>query len=338
MDALVFLEQVAKAKRQPIYVLAGDEDLLKRQCREAIVHMVLGDADPEFAISSYSGEHIDFSAVRNDLETLPFFSTARIVIVEQADDFVSDYREALERYFVAPSTVGVLVLEVKSFPETTKLAKALPNTAKLACKAPAGPKLNSWCSQLAKSTHQKTLGHDAAGLLMELVGPQMGLLAKEIEKLASAVGERPEILPADVDRYVRTSSNAFVFDILNAIGDARPKDALHILARLFEGGDDPHKVLGAISSQLRKLANIGRLLAQGHSEGSAMDGAGIPKFPAARQSAAKQVRHLGRRRLSQLPDWLVEINLGMKGRSPLANSLQIERLIVKLARPRTATV
>jgi DNA polymerase-3 subunit delta len=336
MDALAFLEKSAKAKRQPIYVLVGDEDLLKRRCREAIVKLAIGDGDPEFAIASYSGDKIDLSAVRNDLETLPFFCAARVVMIEQADQFVTDNREGLERYFAAPSSIGILVLEVKSFAETTKLAKALPDGAKLSCKAPPANKLGGWCIQWAKATHQKILGEVAAGLLLELVGPQMGLLAKEIEKLAVSVGEKPEIKPEDVDQYIRRSSNAFVFDIVNAIGDARPGDALKILMQLFEEGDNPLAVLGALTSQLRKLANIGRLLSQGHSEGSAMDAAGIPKWPQARQSAAKQVRHLGRRRLAQLPDWLVEINVGMKGENPLPNELQLERLIVKLARPRVA--
>jgi DNA polymerase-3 subunit delta len=335
MDALAFLDSTAKAKRHPVYVLVGDEGFLRKQCRDAILKAVVGDEDPEFAVSSYSGENIDFSAVRNDLETLPFFCAARFVVVEQADEFVSENREALERYFASPSSVGVLLLEVKAFPETTKLAKALPDSAKLQCKTPTGDRLTAWCTKWAKTQHQKTLGAAAAVHLVELAGANMGLLASEIEKLSSALGNQPEIKPEDVDKYVRSSAEAFVFGIMDAIGNARPQEALKILARLFEEGDDPNKILGAITSQLRKLANIGRLLAQGQSEGSAMDAAGIPKFQAARQNAAKQVRHLGRKRLAQLPDWLVEINMGIKGRNPLPNDLQLERLIVKLARPRT---
>jgi DNA polymerase III subunit delta len=334
MDALAFLDSAAKAKRQPVYALYGEEDFLKRQCREAILLAVLEGEDPEFAVSSYSGEHIDFSAVRNDLETLPFFCSTRFVVVEQADEFVSDHREALERYVAAPSSLGVLLLELKSFPQTTKLAKALPDAAKLQCQTPSAERLAAWCTKRAKAKHGKSLAGPAAAQLVELTGAAMGLLASEIGKLASAVGDKPEIAPEDVARYVKSSAEAYVFGIMDAIGNARPQEALKILARLFEEGDDPNKVLGAITFQLRKLANIGRLLAQGHSEGSAMDGAGIPKFPAARQNAAKQVRHLGRKRLAQLPDWLVETNMGIKGGNPLPNDVQLERLIVKLARPR----
>ena len=334
MDALAFLEKPSKAKRQPIYVLVGDEDLLKRRCREAIVKLAIGDGDPEFAISTYSSEAIDLSAIRNDLATLPFFCAARVVVVERADEFVTENREGLERLFASPNEVGVLVLDVKSFPETTKLAKALPDAAKLACKAPPAHKLGEWCIGWAKVTHGKTLGTPAVAMLVDLVGASMGLLVQEIAKLANAVGEKPDIRPEDVEQYIRRSSSAFVFGIVDAIGNAQPAEALRLLARLYEEGDHPLAILGALTSQLRKLANIGRLLSQGHSEGSAMDGAKIPNWPQTRQNAAKQVRHLGRRRLAQLPDWLVEINVGMKGMNPLPHEIQLERLIVKLARPR----
>ena len=106
-DALAFLDRAAKSKRQPVYVLSGDEDFLRRLARDAIVALVLGDADPSFAVSSYVGDKLDFSAVRNDLETLPFLAPARVVVVEQADPFVTEHRPALEKYTAAPKIAGM---------------------------------------------------------------------------------------------------------------------------------------------------------------------------------------------------------------------------------------
>ena len=50
MDALPFLA-AASPKRQPVYVLSGDEDFLKRLAREKVVAAALGDADPDLALS-----------------------------------------------------------------------------------------------------------------------------------------------------------------------------------------------------------------------------------------------------------------------------------------------
>jgi DNA polymerase-3 subunit delta len=335
MDALAFLDSVPKAKRLPVYALFGDEDFLKRRCRDAIIKLAVGDGDPDFAVSTYSGERLDFSTVRNDLDTPSFVCPVRVVIVDQADTFVSEHRDSLERYVAAPSKVGVLVLEVKTFPDNTRLAKALPDAAKLACKAPAVGQLPGWCVRWAKAGHGTKLDGDAAELLVELVGPAMGLLDQELAKLAVAVGANAEITADDVDRLVGRSRAANVFHILDAVGDGKPAAALAILHQLFDEGEDPLAVLGPLTHQLRKLATVNRLVDQGQSLGPAMDTAGVPRWPQARQSTERQLRHLGKARLGQLTDWLVEINLGLKGGSQLPPRVQVERLVVKLARPRT---
>jgi DNA polymerase-3 subunit delta len=337
MDALAFLK-AKQPKPQRVYAIVGDEDFLKRRARERILADVLGDEDPEFAVSVYAGEKVEFSTVRNDLETAPFLAPCRVVIVEGADPFVTEYRSELEGYAAKPSSVGVLVLDVKTFPDNTKLAKALPDAAKIACKEVKpyqAYELKPWCVEWAKSAYKKKLTPDAAELLLELVGVSMGLLDQELGKLAVAVGEKPEITPEDVERMVGRSKAADVFRILDAIGDGKPGEALSILEELFTEGEDPMGILGPLTAQLRKLAMIGRLIREEKmSMGPAMDAAGVPKWDKIRIGTERQLKHLGQRRLMKLTDWLVEINLGLKGGNPLPERVQVERLIVMLARPR----
>jgi DNA polymerase-3 subunit delta len=336
MDALAFLKAKA-AKPQPVYALVGDEDFLKRQARERIIAAALGDDDPEFAVSVYAGERLDFSTARNDLETAPFLAPCRVVVVENADPFVTDFRAELESYVAKPSSVGVLVLDVKTFPENTKLAKALPDAAKVVCKEPKAYdayKLKPWCVEWAKATYKKKLAPDAAELLLELVGVSMGLLDRELSKLAVAVGAKPEIAAEDVERFVGRSKAADVFRILDAVGEGKPGEALSILEELFSEGTDPMGVMGPLTGSLRRLAMVGRLhFLEQMPLGPAMDAAGVPKWEKARVSTEKQVRWLAGRRLLKLTDWLVEINLGLKGGNPLPERVQVERLIVMLARP-----
>ncbi|HUR53553.1 MAG TPA: DNA polymerase III subunit delta, partial [Gemmataceae bacterium] len=305
-----------------------------RRARDAIVSLVLGDADPTFALSVYPGDKLDFSTVRNELDTLPFLSPSRVVVVDNADTFVTNHRPALERYVQKPSTAGVLVLDVKTFPETTKLAKSLPDSAKIACKAPYADKLPRWCVEWAKAKHGKKLTPEAAEHLVNLVGPAMGLLDQELDKLAVSLGKQPAIGPDDVDKLVGRSKSADVFRIMDLVGEGKPGAALRILEEVFAEGEDPMGVLARLGYQLRMLATVGRLLGEGQSLGPAMDAAKVPKWGDRRPSFERQVRHLGLRRLALLTDWLIEIDLGMKGGNPLPPRVQVERLVVKLARPR----
>src|SRR5438105_6332230 len=119
MDALKFIEKLAAAKLQPVYVFFGDEDFLKRTARAALEPRLLEDADPSFALSSYAGDQADWSVIRSELATLPFLSPRRVVVIEQADKFITEHRSGLEKYVAAPSS-GVLILEVKTWMSTTK--------------------------------------------------------------------------------------------------------------------------------------------------------------------------------------------------------------------------
>jgi hypothetical protein len=56
--------------------------------------------------------------------------------------------------------------------------------------------------------------------------------------------------------------------------------------------------------------------------------------PWAKARAEGLLRHLGRRRLDKLYDWLLETDLGMKGSSQLPQRVLLERLVVRRARPR----
>jgi DNA polymerase III subunit delta len=334
MDAIAFLGRDSKPRRQPIYVLTGEEDFLKRRVRERLMPVLLGESDPSFALSSYSGDSVDFSTIRNELGTLPFLCERRIVLIDQADGFVSKYRPVIEKYVAAPSQVGILLLDVKTWTSTTKLAKAIPDAATIQCKAPAQGKLASWCTEWAKEGYDKKLATPAANLLVELVGAHLGVLDQEIAKLSDYAGDKAEITTQSVDEMVGRSREAQIFKIMDSIGDNKPDQALEILREVFEQGDDPFRVLGALSSQIRKLAQVARLYDRTKDIETALSEGGIPAWPQARDNARKQLKHLGATRLNELYTWLLETDLGMKGDCPLPNRLQVERLLVRLAKPK----
>ena len=222
MDALAFIDKNGKVKRQPYYVLSGDEDFLKRRVLAILEPLVLGDADPEFALTSFAGDKADFSTVRNELDSGGLFGDRRLVVVDQADPFVTKFRPQLEAYVAEPSEAGVLVLDVKSFPGTTKLAKAVPDAAHIVCKGPPEYRLPLWCVDWCQTQYGKKIATPAAQMLVELVGPTMGVLDQELQKLKDFVGERPVIDVPDVVELTGRSRGANVFKIMDAVGDGQP--------------------------------------------------------------------------------------------------------------------
>jgi DNA polymerase-3 subunit delta len=330
MDSLTFLQKVP-SEPQPVYVLHGDEDFLKRQVQLALRKSLLGEDGDSFALSTYPGDKAVYATVLEDLETLPFLSPWRLVIIDQADPFVTKHRSALESYVAKPASKGVLVLDVKTWPSTTRLAKLLGANATIVCKGLATQRLPEWCIARASAAYGKTLMPPAARLLVDLVGAEMGQLDQELAKLTSFVGDAQRIDAKAVDQLVGNSREENTFKIFDAIGGGRTGEALALLARLFDQGEDPMRMLGAFSLQLRRLAQATALSGQGMPLSRALEQAGVPPF--AVRGCEQQLRHLGRPRAEQLYDWLLETDQGLKGGSLLPPRTILERLVVRLARP-----
>jgi DNA polymerase-3 subunit delta len=330
MDSMAFLERAGRLKPQPVYAVHGDEDFLKRQVINALRSVVLEEGDSAFGLSTYAGDKASFAAVRDELATVPFLTPRRLLIVEHADPFVTQFRAQLEKYVAEPSASGVLVLEVKAWPANTRLSKLLDADATIVCKALAAYRLPAWCTQWATAHHGKQLSAEAAKLLVDLIGTEMGQLDQELAKLATYVGAAPRIESRDVDRLVGNSRAENLWKIFDVLGAGNRGAALTILDRLFEQGEEPLRILGAFSLQLRRLAQAARLSQMGHSLGSALDRAGVPPF--AHRGCEQQLRKLGRGGADQLYDWLLEADLGLKGSSQLPPRILLERLVVQLAR------
>src|SRR5262245_31692938 len=216
MEALPFRANT-NAKVGSLYALHGDEPFLKRHVIRAVRKRALGDEADEQSVSLYSGEKATFAEVFDDLDTVPFFDPKRVVLVENADPFVSKYRGELETKLKQLPETGVLILDVKTWASNTRLAKMIDNSASIVCKAPGSQYLGKWCSDWCGAQYQKQLPTPAASLLVDHVGPEMGLLDQEMQKLSVYVGARNKIEHEDVDKLVGNNRAADTWKIFDAL-------------------------------------------------------------------------------------------------------------------------
>jgi DNA polymerase-3 subunit delta len=265
--------------------------------------------------------------------TLPFFSSRRLVIVDEADTFVTKHRKDLEGYVSHPSQAGTLLLQVKQWPATTKLAQLVEKSG-LAVNAttPRETDLVKWITQLARSRFDSHLAADAARLLVELVGPEPGLLATEVEKLTVYAGESRRIESDDIVALVGAGRVETIWKALDAATTGQPQVALEQFDHLLGAGEHPTAMLAAMSVSLLKIHHAGRLRAARLSLDEACRRAGIPPF--AVDKTRKQHAHLGPHRVDQLPSLLLKADLDLKGGSSLDPRTIVETLLIRLGVPR----
>ena len=320
-------------RRQPetwpcVIALAGTERALKASTRELILKDVLPEEDD--SPTSFSGKETEMKTVRDELRTLSMWGERRVVIVENADEFVTENRSALEKYCQTPAKKSLLILDVKSLPKNTRLFKSIQKSGLVVeCTELKGAALKKWIRETAGSQHDRQNSPEAVTLLIELVGNSLGLLSQELAKLAAYVGDLPEIDQQAVRRLVGGWKAETTWAMTNAVRDGDLDLALFHLDRLLGSGESPFRILGGVSSVFRKFATATEIARQGTPLQSALQKAGV--FPNDVSSSAGYLRRIGRPRAEQISGWLLEADASLKGGSRIALRLQVEMLLVRLS-------
>ena len=150
----------------------------------------------------------------------------------------------------------------------------------------------------------------AADMLVELVGPELGLLDQELAKMALSTGADGQITPEIVQRMVGSWRAKTVWVMLDAAMDGNVPDAMGQLDRLLMAGEMPIAILGQISASLRRMAAATRLILKTEAAGRrpalgpALEQAGVKRFVL--EKAQRQLRLLGRNRGAMLYRWLLQ--------------------------------
>ncbi len=195
--AFEFLSREKAPTVPAVCVLFGDEPLLKRESLERLRGAVLTGEDGELSLTVLDGKTVELREVLDELATVAMFGGGRrMVVVDEADKFVSKHREELEDYCQKPRASSVLVLDVESWPGNTRLFKKVAEMGlAINCNLPGNrfgdadeEAVLKWLAARAKKKYQAELASDAGQQLLEIVGPQLGRLDQELAKLALLAG------------------------------------------------------------------------------------------------------------------------------------------------------
>ncbi len=339
VEALDLLARPDKHPPLPVCVLLGDESYLKRQVLQRFRQQVLAGADAEFSLTTLAGPTATLSTVLDELGTVALFGGGRrLVVIDQADDFVSRYRGQLEDYVHKPAGSGVLVLDVASWPANTRLYKLLAEAGlQVECKFPSPARLLKWLAAHAHEAYQARLEPAAAEALVEIVEPELGLFDQDLAKLAALAGPGGTITAELVHSAVGGWRTRTTWDMLDAAAGGNAAQALVELDHLLAGGEVPISILAQIGSTLRRFAAAARAIVDAEAAGrrinlrQALEQAGCKPFTLAKSES--QLRQIGRVRASQLYRWLLEADLALKGTSssPARSRIVLEQLLIRLS-------
>ncbi len=251
----------------PVCAVCGPEPFLKRQAIADLANRILGNADRALALTEYVGSCALLADVLDDLRSLPFLSDRRLVVVRDADDFITRYRAELEEYAAQPSATGSLLLECKSLPANTRLYKRIVAVGEVVkCEEMKVWQVRQWLPERCREIHGKQLDPRAAALLLDQIGPELGLLDNELEKLAVYTGERKVINHVDVEALSGRSREEEIWDLLSSISSGHQARAITLWEQVWQTDKAaPHRAIGGLAYGVRRLLNAKRAQEAGAS-------------------------------------------------------------------------
>ncbi|MBN1123920.1 MAG: DNA polymerase III subunit delta [Sedimentisphaerales bacterium] len=247
------------------YVIAGKEPFLVARQWEQLLDRLLPLEQRAMCLYQPSSDNVTLSEVLDELRTLPFLAERRVVLLKEADSFVSEHREALERYLESPSSTGVLVMTVGTWRKNTRLAKKVTQLNGLIEIEEIKPwHMPQYAMKVAKKEFTKDLSTAAAQLLVELVGDDPGRISSEIEKLAIYIGQRPAITSEDIESLIGHNRTFGAFTVIDSIIAGNTTEALRRLRNMFSSDKNAeYMVVGAFAFHIRRMFSAKALLNKG---------------------------------------------------------------------------
>jgi DNA polymerase-3 subunit delta len=245
------LDEIKKGLPSQGYLLNSSDRFLHAEA----VSLIKGLVPPEelnfnfqsFDMLASEQEKTALDQILDVLNTLPFFSGRKYVVIENSQKIAKKDLEKLGNYLQSPSGSSVLVLLYEG--SLKKDAKESFRGIKQISLDIRESDMPAWIVEKAKLKGLNLTG-DAAQYLLAVIGPDLGMLSTEIEKL-TLVG-KPDIEKGDIAEIIEGKRIFGAFDLINAIRDRNKEKVFRIYSILRET-EEPYGLLGALNWQYAQM-------------------------------------------------------------------------------------
>ncbi len=326
IDQQKLYKDLESKKFQPIYFLFGDEPYLLNQCVDRFKYAVLDENTFDFNYSLFYASDADIVTVKDTVETLPVFSSHRLIILKNSHELKDSELIQLEPILENPVDSSVFVIFAEKIDKRKKAIKIL--LEKAVCvefKKPYDNQVPQWISHLAQNLGLK-ITTDAIHRLHRLVGNNLSELDNQLQKIQQFLGTKTAIELADVNAVVSYSREENIFDFTKAIGQKDRVKALEQLVSLLDQGQNEVGIVHLLSRHVRMLLTVRAGMDQGLGGAKLASLAQVPSYFI--ESYCDQARLWPVRKLEDALVVLHETDKALKS-SPVSSHIWLENMVLK---------
>lgn len=249
----------------PAILLFGQDQGLIMNSAASIRRAVFDEDHADFDLETFFGADLDMERFLSSCQGYPLLASRRFVILKEADRLAAAPVKTVLNYLKHPSSSTLLLILAGNLEAKNPLRRGIEYSKTAWC-IPfyplEGDQRRRWLSgQLQQAGFR--IEPDALQQLNHYLGGDTRNSQQELDKLMLFMGKQTTIRLDDVLAMVGETTTHSAFGLSAAITGGKMNDALHILERVLEQGEEPLMLLAIISQRLRRLAQCGERLAQG---------------------------------------------------------------------------
>ncbi len=242
-----FLEELEKGLPAKAYVLVASDPFLHTEAM-SLIKMLVPEGERDFNLQTFdviSAKESDtpLDRIIDVLNTVPFFSGRKFVVIENVHKLLKKDLKKLGQYLLAPSESSVLVLLHAG--ALKKEAKEALTGLKQITLDISGREIPAWLKTKAK-TRGVGLSDDAVDYMLGTIGPDLGLLSSELDKCA-LIG-KSQIKKEDLAEIIEGNRTFSAFALVDALRTGDKEETFRIY-RVLRDTEEPYSLLGALNWQ-----------------------------------------------------------------------------------------
>ena len=246
--------------KHPIYLITGDQSLVDESVEEICTLFIGAERDPQNYTRLYADSAADPVVEANSFS---MFSPLKVILYLHFEACSAERLPELVAYASSPNPANVLVLAGTKYP-TPARGKNSPMSQLKAAIAQNGHVEELSVKKLNLRTYiQRRVSYlggkiepSAISLLSQFSGHDLAILNLEIQKLICHAGPQNAITTADINAVGIFGAEEKIWHFTQAIVSKNTNDAMSALYRMLDQGEAPHRILGSVIWEFRKLTEL----------------------------------------------------------------------------------
>ncbi|MCQ9206579.1 MAG: DNA polymerase III subunit delta [Omnitrophica bacterium] len=236
------------------YLVIGPEEYLKRQFLEETKKAIFGAAFSGLDFDAFYAGTKEMALILDSLNTLPFSSKARLVVIWDVEKFRTPEKDSILKYLKSPRGSTTLVMVSSSSGFNKFLSEISGFTETIRCYRLTQQELKSWVRKEFAARNKK-ISPDLAELILENTDEDLYTIKNEIEKISSFTGSSSEISERDIKSTQGTARVESAFELVDFVIEKK-RDKIFLAAGDLLIKEKPHRILSLLAWQFRNFMKI----------------------------------------------------------------------------------